>query len=612
MCGINLIIDKKGKLDESVIQKMNNCLQHRGPEASGYIKGNINNQSFYLGNTRLKIFDPLAHSDQPFKSSDQKYFLSFNGAILNYKELKETFAKEYEFHTTSDTEVLFSLLQIKGRNGIAEAEGMFAFIFCDLNSNSIHIARDRKGIKPLYYYEDESYFIASSEIRAIIGTGLVPKELNEQQVLYYLTYKYPKSPETFYKNIFELAPGTVLEYFNERISITSYLPIEEQYYQNLSDRELVSKTKSLLVEATRKHLLADVPVGILLSGGVDSTLLLAISNEIGIKNIPTFSIINSTEDSSFGTKDNIYSRRAAIAFKSSHNEIEISEKILERFQEMIDTLDQPIADSAALLTYVLSENITSNKIKVVLSGAGADEYFGGYSRHLAFYRYIKYFKNNLPLQKSLKYVGRILPDGFNHPLRKSFRHLKKFSTSINQHPHQTFDNFSSLNFNLKTNDDQIDNVKEGDFLNYALTKDRDEYLISDILAITDKMSMKHGLEVRVPYLDTSLINFVKSIKPEILFKNGSKWILKSILDQYGYTVFSKRKKEGFGLPFGKWIKNKNYSFIENLKDRTNPIYNYISFKEVELILNLHMKNKEDYTSELWALVVLSEWLKKNF
>lgn len=291
------------------------------------------------------------------------------------------------------------------------------------------------------------------------------------------------------------------------------------------------------------------------------------------------------------------------------------------FDEFIGVLDQPIADSAALLTYYLSARVKP-KIKVALSGAGADELFAGYNRHRAFYHFLKNRRKAKLLLYLFKQTAQLLPTGIAHPLRKQFYLIRKLAYKIEpNNPAQTFLNFTTMDrqlqqallppFTAPATHSSTSNHEN--LLRWSLEQDLHHYLVSDVLAMTDKTSMARSLEVRTPYLENYLQAFISNLPPELLFKNGQKWILKRILNQYQGQELTNRPKEGFGLPLGNWLKQAQNEWL--FQELTNPqhiLFNYIGFMPTQQIVQAHLKSRHDFSAELWALLVLAGWLNKHF
>ncbi len=380
------------------------------------------------------------------------------------------------------------------------------------------------------------------------------------------------------------------------------------------------KVEDLLKDSVLRHLTADVFSGLFLSGGVDSTLLLALMKEVGVPPVPTFSIVNDAQEKHFGTEDYRYAQQAAQQFGSYHREVSLTLSLFEEhFEKFVQQLDQPIGDSGAMMTYLLSQE-AQQYVKVVLSGAGADELFGGYNRHQAYYQYLKHYSLFKWLAKPSKTLSSVLPTGYSQPLRKPFRLFKKFAQSLSDDPPTTFLQFVTLS-GLKDCPSSISEYHfrpEKDFieehLSFALQHDQQHYLIEDVLQMSDTSSMAHSLELRVPYLDAPLAHYVQSLPAVFRLKHGRKWILRNLLDQYGGKPFTRRAKEGFGLPFGHWLKEKRSTIIrQHLEDHQLPIYEFISFNKVDRLLTAHRRGYQDHSAELWSVMLLSAWLSnQNF
>ena len=619
MCGINLIIDKKKVLSPNVINKMSVITRHRGPDESNSTVLNSKAGTIFIAANRLKITDQTDAASQPFLSKNSKYALLFNGEIYNFQSLKnELLDHKIRFTSHSDTEVLFHWLMLKGKDGFDKLEGMFAIVFIDIEQNKVLIARDRYGIKPFYYYENERYFIGSSEIKSIINSGLVNYELNASQINHYFQFKYVEPPETLYKNIFELTHGKILSIHGNKIKIESFFKTKESIKASNPDVDIVEEliTNSLIQQINTK-----VPLGLLLSGGVDSTLLLALAHKEGFT-LPTYSIVNSEADSSYGTKDYIYSRLAASTYNSEHHELEIDISLLDNFDNFIEKLDQPIGDSSLLMTSEISNYASKSQpyqrvgMRILLSGAGADELFAGYNRHWAYFNYLKYQGLLKKLQPLISPVSKSLPTGFPHPIRKQFKLLRKWSDAYDISPRQTFINylsFSEFKEKKPQKDNGADDQNQHDLMNWALKHDRNHYLISDVLALSDKATMLHGVEMRVPYINKELIDYLDRIHTSQLLLKGQKWILKEILKKNGGKKFISRSKEGFGLPLGNWLFNLKIAHLwELFENSESVIFKYIGMEKFKLIADRHKRKAEDHGPLLWSILVLGHWLEKNF
>ncbi len=615
MCGINLIIDKQKKLDRKPIQEMNQATRHRGPDGSFCDVLQIASTQVFLGHHRLKIIDLSDQANQPFYSYDKHHVLLFNGEIYNDASLRNQLKNKYPFRTQSDTEVLLYWLIEQGMDGVKQLEGMFAFVWIDLQGKKVFLGRDSFGIKPLYYYNDEQYLLVSSEIKGILNANLTTPRLNESQISHYLTYRFAQAPQTFYQDIYQVDSPMVFDLSKQR-----WAKVELQNLSLASPEPIAPlDLEALLLTSVEQQLKADVPMGIFLSGGIDSTLLLSMIQELGIKSFPSFSLINDAREANFGTYDYHYARLAAKQFGSSHQELLVKPTDFQGFGTWVRSLDQPIGDGALFLTDLLAQ-FAQKSVKAVLSGAGADELFAGYNRHLAFYKYLKNQRlfNGLATGKNL--FNKLPLDGFAHPWRKKMRLIRKLAQNIDSSPATTFRNFTQLSdIPLKSplvlaqcSPNPSPNTPN-QWLKWCLHYDQRHFLAQDVLALTDARSMQHGLEVRVPYLSQALYHQLHRLNPVDLLQQGRKSLLKQWLLKRGGKVFVQRPKEGFGMPFGYWLSQGKLSWIENrLKSLESPIYRWVHFDGFQKILQLHMRQKRDYTSEIWAVFLLNQWLEINF
>lgn len=614
MCGLNLIIDFRGDVDEGCIRQMNMATQHRGPDGSFSAQVHLGNAQVFLGHNRLKVVDLSNNSNQPFFSQDKRYVLIFNGEIYNYRRLKAQLPTISHWQTNSDTEVLLHWLITHGVKGIVDLEGMFAFALLDTHEQSILFGRDEAHIKPLYVYQKDHCLVVSSEIRGILASNLVPKVLNEAQIGHYLNFKYAQPPQTFFQDIYQLSSITSFD-----ITTRTLRSISCQAKSSLVNPKIKNETiEQLLIESVAQQLKADVPVGIFLSGGVDSTLLLSIAQELGIKYLPSFAMVNHAQDQSFGTKDFHFARLAAKQYQSVHHEYMVSSNDLENLTDWVNCMDQPVADGATLLTYLLSQK-ARQQVKVVLSGAGADELFAGYNRHWAFAWYLK----NRPWLNAMapyaRWFSKGLSDGIAHPWRNQFRLIHKFFAQLAPSPAQTFINFTRLqNIPLRKAlwfdiSQKVNHNSQEAWLHWCLQYDQQHYLPNDVLAITDAMSMQHGLEVRVPYLSQALTSTMQQYSPLDSLAQGKKSLLKAWLNKRGGQAYTQRAKEGFGMPFGKWLQAGQLPWvIDSLKKPHAVLYDWIDSPKFEQMLAAHQRKKRDYTSEIWAVVTLDYWLKSHF
>ncbi len=625
MCGIHFILDKQRQVaTEEPLRRMMQESAYRGPDASGTLCLDHPTQRAWLGSHRLQVSDPHPRADQPFMSPDGRYTLLYNGEIYNYPELRnQLLTVGVTFSTQSDTEVLLHWLILKGPTGLSLLNGMFAFVLYDRQEGVTWAARDRNGMKPLFYTENEAYLIVSSEAKGIIASGLVNWRVHEATVNPYLCFRYPPGNVTFFRHIVPLKAGHYLHRKadgNARIA-TYELPSAPAAHS--SDEALPNTIASTLTEAVLRHWPADVPAGLFLSGGVDSTLLLALLRQEGVS-VPTFSLGPAPDDARYGTRDHQFARRAAAQYEAYHEEVTVTEANLEEhFETFIQRTDQPVGDSGAFMTYLLSQTAGA-LVKVVLSGAGADELFGGYHRHWAYRQYLRNYSLVTRLLPLLRRVGTWLPNRGH----TTGRLLGKLLRDVSLDPAETFAHFISLApfrpllHHLVDHDDPwlqqarhrggSENFVEA-YLQYALRHDQQHYLSSDVLAISDSMSMAHGLEMRLPYLDTELQTQVNSLSATQRLRHGRKWILRRLLEARGGKAYTQRRKEGFGLPMAQWLRRPAMPLIQqHIENSRALVYRYVDESVVIHLLRQHRQGQQDHSQALWTVLVLSAWLTHRF
>lgn len=629
MCGIALLIgpaaeDLQAVQEESAaqmpMQQMLDYQQHRGPNSSGQVRLPWGQHFVAMGSRRLKILDPSPAGDQPMQRQlgNKRGWLSYNGELYNAPDLRnELLRTGCSFRSSADTEVVLYALLHWGKGALGRFVGMFALAYweqTEAQAPQLLLARDRWGQKPLYYTQQGEHWLAASELQALLASGLVKKVLNEEQVFHYLRYKYARRPQTFYAGIQELEPGHFLLLHPTKPALHASFIQEKalQTPQVSSDEALLDQVEELLTDALLLHLQSDKAVGLFLSGGVDSTLMLALLRQHAAWQLPLcFTMGSSAHQGGWGTQDALWAEKAAKQYEAYHYPLPIeADAVLSRFKGLAQRQDQPIGDGAWLLTNLLSE-MAADKVKVVLSGAGADELFAGYNRHSAFAWYLRHQKWLQPLLPLLKSGSTLLPTALALPGRAQWQLAKKFSRSLGTDPYQTFLQFTSLA--ILGQEGVKSPAPPSDWLQWALQHDRQHYLISDVLALNDKASMQWGLEMRQPYLNAPLTDFVASLPADYLLKGGKKWILKSLLSRHGGKAYGQRRKEGFGPPFGAWIRQgKTDPLWQWLQQVEHPLHALLPIDIPKGLLEAHRSGKADNSQELMALALLAHWLEEKF
>lgn len=638
MCGIVGIVTKSKK-QLAFIDSATQTLIKRGPD-------NQTTQQFSglaLGHARLSIIDRSESANQPFKDKSKRYTIVFNGEIYNYKTLKKDLINDgVDFVTDSDTEVLLNLYIKYGEDCLEKLNGFFSFAIFDKQENRLFIARDRIGIKPLLYYFDGTDFIFASELKAILKFQ-VNKDIDQVSLFNYLQFNYIPTNKSILANISKLKPGHFIKIDN--VSKLDNI-FENQYYEiPFNEKETIVKNafnydkskkmlRNLLDEAVQKRLVADVPVGTFLSGGIDSSVISVLAKQHKT-DLNTFSI--GYADEPFFDETN-YANSVANKIGSKHHVFKLTnDELYENLNDILDYIDEPFADSSAIAVYLLSK-YTRNHVTVALSGDGADEMFSGYNKHMAEYKArhpgIKegLLKNAYPILKKL-------PKSRNSKLTNLNRQLHKFSLGANLTNKERYWRWASIlneeksNYLLKEelvfNPQRLSDTafeykkrkdellrfirKEGD-LNDVLYTDMQMVLTNDMLRKVDSMSMANSLEVRTPFLDHKVVNFAFNLPRA--FKINADMKKKILQDTFQNDLPSEvynRPKQGFEVPLLSWFRNELKNKIENdlLSDELieeQGIFNPSAIQALKK--QLYSNNPEDVHATIWALIVFNSWWKK--
>lgn len=589
MCGIHLIWGK-GANKES-IQKLVSSSHHRGPDQEAIYSPWA---GLWIGVNRLQILHPGPDADQPFWSGDSNSLLIFNGEIYNFQVLRSLLSKMgIDFITQSDTEVLLHYLRVFGAKGLEKLNGMFALIYIDLISKSVLVARDRNGEKPLYYAQNPDNLVISSEVRGI--AALQNHATDWEQVDHYFYFRAPSPGKTFHRGISEWKPGRYSTLFRHDTFRWDTLTLPEEK-EEVPTQKSFSET---LEKVVLNQFHADVNVGMLFSGGADSSLLYTLWYKKTGTPLPTFTI---QVEKKYRAKyaDGNHAIRFAKQIPTHHHLIEIDQKIfLENWDEYIRSVDLPIGDSAGFLTWMIGKKAKS-QVKVLISGAGADELWGGYQRHQAFFRYWdqpEFWSNWAGFFEKL-------PFG---------RDWKKFMSGIRPDPNPTFLNFSALQNSpqeIMGDYERIFNSKLPEYKR-MLDFDRQVYLVQDVLKVHDNALMAHGIEGRAPYLDLSMLKLWQQVEdPHLLL--GKPWI-KKLLHENDLAWVAERRKFGFGLPLKEWLSQKGVfskRVFQTLIDFDQIHGKNFSAPVRQLLQNPETSAKRQFLT-LYNLFLLAEWSKLN-
>lgn len=621
MCGIAGIISEKNNLDKRVIQSMTDALSHRGPDAGAvYQNGKVS-----LGHRRLSIIDLSELSNQPMVSHDGRYVIVFNGELYNFRTVKKEI-NNYPFKTNGDSEVILAAYIKWGVDCLHHFNGMFAFAIWDKIEESLFIVRDRLGIKPLYFsFKKASHLVFASEIRSILKSGLTSRQIDQYGLSDYINYQTVHAPQTIIKDVFQLMPGEYGIYKNGKLTTKKYWNIIPENYnpngQYESYDKVKNKVRDLLSNAVEKRLVSDVPIGAFLSGGIDSSAIVALMSEVSVRPVDTFSII--FKEKQFDESE--YSDLIAKKYKTNHHPILLNPTdFMEEMPNALAAMDTPSGDGVN--TYVVSKATKNAGVVVTLSGLGGDELFAGYP----------FFEKFAQLQKiaALWKMPLIIRKGFSNgasPFLKSHQRAKigMLATANSTEIDQIFPTFRRV-FSPEENNqllnrgkatcttDRVEEfllaqkeLKKLPLLSQVSVSDISTYTQNILLRDTDQMSMAHALEVRVPFFDHELVEYVIGIPDNMKKPEYAKKLLVESLKPLIPDEIVFRQKKGFHLPWKIWMKNELRSFCEsrinNLVDR--EMINGVFLKQ--LWRNFLSGQNDNLWSRIWIFVVLEDWMQRN-
>ena len=630
MCGINgfiTTVNKDTDLLVEKINKMNNLIFHRGPDDDGVYTHNDRDYSIAMGMRRLSIID-LHSGKQPIASEDGKITIVFNGEIYNYLQLKKELQnKNIEFKTTSDTEVILKLYELEGASSFAKLDGMFGFSIHDKRKNKIFIARDFFGEKPLYYSNLNNTFSWASELKSIVNIFGENLKISKTGLNHYFRLTYVPAPHTIYEGINKLEANHYITYdlTTKDYIITSISnDVKIELNTDISFKEAKDKTKELVYDSVESRSISDVPLGTWLSGGVDSSIVSLCLSQIKDTKIDTFSI--GFKKQSFDETDK--SQVVAKMINSNHHEFIIGEDDLkDNIHNILVNFDEPFSDTAALPTDTVS-NMTSNYVKVALTGDGGDEIFGGYTKYYVGKLNSRY-TSIIPkrLHKSiLKYVSPVLQSNME---RGRLFQINKMLNSVNYDGDFYWDIIS-----LGNTENQLkkllkeDNFKDNLFEEYKSRINIDkpktihdfrfvDYVLSlegGMLAKVDRTSMLNSLECRAPFLNKKIWDFTASL-PEKFLMNGwdKKHILKKAFEDQFPKDFLEKGKRGFGSPVGDWLRSSLREELESYIDiKFLESQNLFNIDVIVPLVKNHLAKKQDNTFRVWSFYCFQKWYKFNY
>ena len=622
MCGIAGFVDRwsanvKRAREEraSLLDNMCQVIQHRGPDDQGvFVKDGV-----ALGMRRLSIID-LAGGHQPISGEDGTVTIVYNGEIYNFKELKAQLeSRGHIFHTNSDTETIVHAFEEYGPSGVNHLRGMFAFAIWDDKSEQLFIARDRVGKKPLYYtLTADGTFVFGSEIKALLEHPAVHREIDPQSLDAYLTLGYVPDPLSIFKGIRKLPPGNYLSFSKGQVKVSEYWDFDYSTTTSRKESDYLEELRSLLDESVRLRLISDVPLGAFLSGGVDSSTVVALMARHMDQPVKTFSI--GFHEDSYNELE--YARLTAKKFGTDHHEFFVTPEICEIVEELVWHFDEPFADSSAIPTYMVSK-LAREHVTVILSGDGGDELFAGYTRYVVDQKRSGFSRiPNVVRKGIMQPLGNHLPHG---TIGRNFIHnisldpIDRYLDSVSVFTRLNKESLYSSDFQrrLGGGTDWVTNcfqqlstkVHSTDALDRLLYLDSKTYLPGDILTKVDRMSMAVSLEARAPLLDHKLIDFVTRIPASLKMARGeTKHILKRAVVDLVPAEILNRPKQGFGIPVQEWINQQlREPMREVLTEARTRQRGYLNPKYLNVLLDEHERGRRDHSTGLWALFMLELW-----
>ncbi len=609
--------------DEGLIRRMTDTMAHRGPNDSGVWMS----ERIALGHRRLSVIDLSSAGHQPMTNEDGTVILTYNGEIYNFRELIEKYKLEenHTFRSKTDSEVLIHLYEEIGLDMLSELNGMFAFAIWDERKGMLHLGRDRYGIKPFFYQKDDEHFRFGSEIKAILADDRVARAPSMQALHDFLSFNYVPGTQTAFENIHEIQPGHVMSIASDgEISQRRYWDLHFKADSSITEAEAIERSYELMNKSLERRLIADVPIGVFLSGGLDSSTIVALMKNHTDEPIHTYSV--GFEDQSFNELP--YARMMAEACKTEHREVLVTaDKVKALLPKYLEYIDEPYGDGSAIPTYYVSE-IAKDEVVVVLSGEGGDEAFAGYDTYSAYKMskwfskvpgfvrngMIKPFANALPVSdKKLSFEfklkrflgGQDLPPEEAHLW---WRLVLGEEAKLALYTDDTRDRLA-LDPSVRHFKDAFAHAAADDPLSGLMYIDSTVFMPDDLMIKNDRMTMAHSLEARVPFTDWELTAFLAKVPPSLKMKGGQKkHLMKEAMRPHLPEKILNKKKVGLEMPYSRWLKDElnglmmDYLGPENLK-RTG----IFKPEGIATLIDDHVQGRRDNGRPLWGLLNYMMW-----
>ena len=635
MCGIAGFLSYNSVYNEDQLHTMTNKLVHRGPDAEGYFFDGICG----LGHRRLSIIDLSVNANQPMFSSNKRYVIVYNGEVYNFEEISNRILqlpgnKDFKFTTTSDTEVILEAFLHFGVEFVHHLNGMFAIAVYDTLEKELYLFRDRLGIKPLFYFWDGKNLAFASELKSIESISEVTLNINKNAIAEFLHLGFIPAPNTIYENVYKLNPGSYIKLDKKGMQSIKYWNLSDKLHSSVvtNKAEAISKFSDLLISSVRYQLRSDVPYGVFLSGGIDSSLITAIATTLSDSKINTFSI-GFLESK---VNEAVYSKAVAAHLGTQHHEFIISHKeVINSIESGFEAYDEPNADSSIIPTLLVSK-LAKEHVTVALSGEGGDELFLGYGSYQwaqrlssPIYKLLKKPASEILRHMSSRYqrIGKMIDTSAS--LNKSghiFSQEQYFFSNkeISDLALKPFsfpgylNDFMENENNFSKPISDILNSKSKTFRHLTAMEqqalfDIIYYLPDDLLTKVDRASMHYSLETRVPYLDHRVLEYALNISPDLKFRdNTPKYILKEILNQYVPKQLFDRPKQGFSIPLNKLLKHElKYLIDDYLHPDLIKKTGFVKAEKVKIIIDNFLSGNNYLFNRLWLLIVLHKWAKDH-
>jgi len=624
MCGIAGAINWG---DAQVVARMTDSLRHRGPDDRGIVF--FPQERVGLGHRRLSIIDLSAGGHQPMSSEDENLWITFNGEIYNFLDLRrELEDRGHRFRSSSDTEVILHLYQEYGPKFATRLNGIFALVILDRIHQKVLFARDHLGVKPLYYYCRDGRLLFGSEIKAILESGGYSREVNWQAIRDYFTFACVPCPDTAFRGILQVPPAHIMTFdlSTRQLELEKYWSIDRAVADEVSSGDARDRLRGLLADSVRRQMVSDVPLGVFLSGGLDSPILVGLAAEVSSDPVKTFTIIFEGKHLEFYNEREA-AREVAQRFHTEHHEIEAS--ITDPFDmlRMVTSFDQPFANPTAYLMYLISSH-TRSEATVALCGAGGDELFAGYPRYRAMkmarlFRYIPQ-----PAINAARRVLGLVSDDYH---KANLRRAREFLDGLDKDFTRQFTNWTyyldeneksnllrgpagdpSLNSASRILGDLFAQEELPDFGNRVLAADVQTFLLDNLLEYTDKMSMAVALEVRVPYLDPRVVATALAIPfSEKLGRRRGKLVLRELFADFLPPTVQSAPKKGFVAPLAIWLKEGLDSYFDDHMGpgRTNA-QGIFDWNYIQELRRRHRSGACDYSTELFSIMMFDTWYRQ--